>query len=129
KVLNDTVRYAGSILKYSISEEHHKKGYYVVELDAEGNVTTEKRWLTPVKDMRTVEATMEELLTHPVNEDYVFVRLLDETPILLSVYNVRSNYPNTMHVERKMYAGGIIIYSKHTGQNEIQHMSHFKLFK
>src|SRR5699024_9998931 len=129
KVLNDTVRYAGSILKYSISEEHHKKGYYVVELDAEGNVTTEKRLLTPVKDMRTVEATMEELLTHPVNEDYVFVRLLDETPILSPMEKVRSVYPNAMHVERKMYAGGKITSSENTGQKARQQMSHLELFK
>src|SRR5699024_11626361 len=82
RILSETERYSGSILKYSISEEHHHKGYYIVELDAQGNVTTEKRNLTPVRDMRTVEATMEEILTHPISEDYVFVRLLDETPIL-----------------------------------------------
>src|SRR5699024_1042829 len=98
--------------------------YYVVELDAEGNVTTEKRWLTPVKDMRTVEATMEELLTHPVNEDYVFVRLLDETPILSPMEKVRSIYPNAMHVERKMYAGGKITSKQNKGQKERLQISH-----
>ena len=76
-VLNETIRYAGSILKYSISEEHHKKGFYVVHLDGEGRVSVEKRLLKPKHDMRSVEAYMDDLLTHPVNEDYVFVTLLD----------------------------------------------------
>ena len=35
-VLNETIRYAGSPLKYSISEEHHQKGFFIVEMDGEG---------------------------------------------------------------------------------------------
>lgn len=101
-VLNETIQYAGSPLKYSISEEKHKKGYYIVELDAQGNMTLEKRLLKPIREMRTVEATMEELLKHPINEDYVFVRLLDVTPVLSPMEKVRSVYPNAMHVERNI---------------------------
>ncbi|MCZ8537868.1 exonuclease SbcCD subunit D [Paenisporosarcina quisquiliarum] len=101
-VLNETIRYAGSPLKYSISEEHHKKGFHIVEMDELGNVTVEKRLLTPNRDIRTVEGKMEDILQHKFNEDYVFVRLLDETPILFPMEKVRSVYPNAMHVERKV---------------------------
>lgn len=101
-VLNETIQYAGSPLKYSISEEHHKKGYYIVELDGQGKVSLEKRLLKPIRDMRTVEAKMEDLLKQPVNEDYVFVRLLDDTPVLSPMEKVRSVYPNAMHVERNL---------------------------
>lgn len=100
---NETIRYAGSILKYSISEEHHNKGFTIVELDEHGQVTIDKRSLQPKRDMWTVEATLEELLTHPVNEDYVFVHLTDETPILSPMEKVRSVYPNALHIERKNY--------------------------
>ena len=41
-----------------------------------------KRLLTPRRRMRTVEAKIDELLQHPVSEDYVFVKLLDENPVL-----------------------------------------------
>ncbi|MEH7111153.1 exonuclease SbcCD subunit D [Neobacillus niacini] len=99
-VLNETIQYSGSPLKYSISEEKHRKGFFVVEMDKAGKVTLEKRLLTPAHDMRTVEARMEDLLKQPTNEDYVFVRLLDETPILMPMEKVRSVYPNAMHVER-----------------------------
>ena len=103
-VLDEKIRYSGSILKYSISEENHKKGFLVVEMDGTGNVTVEKRLLSPRRDIRTVEATLDELLQQPVNEDYVFVRLLDETPVLSPMEKVRSVYPNAMHVERKFNA-------------------------
>lgn len=101
-VLNETIRYSGSLLKYSISEEHHNKGFYIVELDGDGNVALEKRLLKPIREMRTVEATMEELLQHPINEDYVFVRLLDDAPVLSPMEKVRSVYPNALHVERSI---------------------------
>lgn len=104
-VLNETIRYAGSPLKYSISEERHQKGFLIVDIDGEGKTTVEKQLLTPKRDMRTVEAFMEDLLRHEMNEDYVFVKLLDETPILYPMEKIRSVYPNAMHVERKLIRG------------------------
>src|SRR5699024_8690400 len=99
-----TIRYSGSILKYSISEEHHKKGFHVVDMDADGNVSIEKRMLIPKREIRTVKATIDEILTYPMNEDYVFVRLLDKTPVLSPMEKIRSVYPNAMHVGRENYA-------------------------
>ncbi len=64
--------------------------------------TVEKRELIPNRDMRTVEGTIEEIQKHPISEDYVFVKLLDETPVLFPMEKIRSVYPNAMHVERKM---------------------------
>lgn len=100
-VLNESIRYAGSPLKYSISEEKHVKGYSVVELDERGSVTVEKRELKPLRDMRRIEATLEELEKHPVNEDYVYVTLLSDHPVLFPMEKVRAVYPNAMHVERR----------------------------
>lgn len=100
-VLAEHIRYAGSLMKYSISEANHKKGFYIIEMDGEGACQIEKRLLTPKRDMRRVEAMMEDLLTHPINEDYVFVTLLDQTPMLSPMEKIRSVYPNVMHVERK----------------------------
>ncbi len=102
---DEKIRYAGSPLKYSISEENHRKGYLVVDIESDGSIAVEKRELIPRRDMRTVETTMEELLTHPISEDYVFVRLLDETPVLYPMEKIRSVYPNAMHVERKLLIG------------------------
>ncbi|HET7580309.1 MAG TPA: exonuclease SbcCD subunit D [Bacillales bacterium] len=98
------IRYAGSPMKYSISEEHHQKGYYTVDLDSEGKITVEKRQLSPRRDVRTVEGTIAEIEQHEINEDYVFVRLLDEAPVLAPMEKIRAVYPNAMHVEREVAA-------------------------
>lgn len=103
-VQHEKIRYAGSPLKYSISEESHKKGYFIVEMDDAGNTSVEKRLLTPRRDIRTVEANIDEILTYPINEDYVFVKLIDDAPVLSAMEKVRSVFPNAMHVERK-YTG------------------------
>ncbi|MFS0574784.1 exonuclease SbcCD subunit D [Sporosarcina sp. 179-K 3D1 HS] len=101
-VWNETIRYAGSPLKYSISEERHNKGFFIVEMDEDGQVNIEKRLLQARHDMRTVEGRLADLLTKPVNHDYVFVKLLDDTPVLFPMEQVRTVFPNAMHVERKL---------------------------
>ena len=119
----EKIRYAGSILKYSISEERHQKGYLVVELDEQGNVDIEKRLLEPRRDMRSIEGTIDEILAHPVCDDYVFVTLLDETPVLSPMEKIRTVYPNAMHVARKNYKLEIAatsIQDKKTQLNELE---------
>lgn len=101
---NQTVQYAGSPLKYSLSEQNHKKGYLVVEIDESGAVEVEKRWLQPKRDMYAVEGYIADILQHEICEDYVFVKLLDETVVLSAMEKIRSVYPNAMHVEREFPA-------------------------
>lgn len=114
-VLNERIRYAGSPLKYSISEENHVKGFLVVELDGDGGINVTKRELKPQRDMRRIEASIEEIERHPICEDYVYVTLLNDNPVLFPMEKVRAVYPNAMHVERRsavrlpgaLMAGGI----------------------
>ena len=128
-VLNETIRYAGSPMKYSISEEHHNKGFFIVELNGEGQVKIEKRDLFPKHDMRTVEGTMADILLQPVSEDYVFVKLLDETPVLFPMEKVRSIFPNAMHVERKiLMPTSIIKNEQRPEQGKQDDMTLFKSF-
>jgi exonuclease SbcD len=101
-VSNETIRYSGSPLKYSISEENHRKGFLIVDIDGSGTVSVDHRELKPLRDMRRVIAPLEELEQHAVNEDYVFVTLLNDNPVLFPMEKVRAVYPNALHVERKM---------------------------
>ncbi|HLR69852.1 MAG TPA: exonuclease SbcCD subunit D C-terminal domain-containing protein, partial [Pseudogracilibacillus sp.] len=71
-----------------------------VEMDEKGDTTIEKRKLTPRRDMRRVEATMDEILLMEKDDDYVFVTLLDDTPVLSPMEKIRSIFPNAMHVTR-----------------------------
>lgn len=127
-VHKENIRYAGSPLKYSISEEHHEKGFYIVTMDGEGNTEIEKRVLQPLRDLRTVEGYMEDILKLPSSDDYVFVHLLDETPVLSPMEKVRSVFPNAMHVERKSFS--IQHSSGNSGQVQARRkMSDLELFR
>ncbi|WP_416826091.1 exonuclease SbcCD subunit D [Ectobacillus polymachus] len=99
-VANEKIRYAGSPLCYSISEESHKKGFFIVTLDEEGNTKIEKRLLEPLRNMKTVVGSLRDILHHEISDDYVFVRLQDENPVLQPMEKIRTVYPNAMHVER-----------------------------
>lgn len=129
-VLNEKIRYAGSPLKYSISEEHHKKGFYIVDMDEEGKVVIEKRELYPMHDMRTVEGHMDEILTHPPSDDFVFVKLLDESPVLFPMEKVKSIFPNAMHIERKMVRSTAATLQQREGvtQEKPDEMTLFRYF-
>jgi DNA repair protein SbcD/Mre11 len=116
-----TIRYAGSPLKYSISEEYHRKGFLMVEMDGEGNIELEKKWLTPKRDIRTVEGSLKEILQQSINEDYVFVKLTDDTPVLSPMEKIRSVYPNAMHVERK------INFAKSDDSNQVKSVERTKM--
>ncbi|MGE7914804.1 exonuclease SbcCD subunit D [Lysinibacillus xylanilyticus] len=100
-VLNDTIRYAGSPLKYSLSEHLHEKGFLIVELDAQGDIAVTKRKLVPRRDLRVVEGLMDDLLKLPPSDDYVFVRLTDTTSVASPMERIRTVFPHAMHVERK----------------------------
>jgi exonuclease SbcD len=104
------IRYSGSILKYSFSEEHHRKSVTLVELDADGECTLKKLPLTPTKDMRIIEGYLDELLeagkTDAHADDYLMVRLLDTHAILDVMNKLRDVYPNVLHLERPALAAG-----------------------
>lgn len=101
---SDTVRYAGTLLKYSFSEVNHKKSVTIVELKEKGNVTVETCSLKPRHDMRKIRGSYEEI-TRKSNyegtdtQDYVQITLTDEEDIFDAVGKLRVIYPNLMKVE------------------------------
>jgi len=109
---NQSIRYSGSPLKYSLSEENHKKGCLIVELNSEGEVSVTKKDFHPKRDLRTVEGTIEEIRKHPMNDDYVFVKLTDEHMVVQPMEQIRTVYPNAMHVSRKRMNAESTIESK-----------------
>lgn len=76
------IRYCGTLLKYSVSEADHRKTLHVVELkEKERGVRIEKIDLEPIRDVRKVRGSLEEILSHAEEsqrEDYVSVTLTDE---------------------------------------------------
>jgi len=105
------IRYSGSLLKYSFSEQYQRKAVTLVELNGEGLQSTEQLPLRPLRDMRIVEGEMQALLEQgrvdPNNQDYLLVRLTDRQAILNAMSKLREVYPNVLHLEKPgMLASG-----------------------
>lgn len=98
------IRYSGSIMKYSFSEQHQKKGVTLVEVDQSGLVSQTHLPLTPLRDMRVIEGELQTILASgkvdPQNEDYLLVRLTDKHAILDPMGKLRAVYPNVLHLEK-----------------------------
>ncbi len=98
------IRYSGSPLKYSFSEERQRKSVTLVELNADGQASIEQIPLIPRHDMRTLEGSLDELLAagqnDPHRDDYLLVRLSDTHAILDVMNKLREVYPNVLHLER-----------------------------
>ena len=104
KVGASHIRYSGSLMKYSFNEVAHEKSVYLVEMDAAGDCTVETIPLTPRRDLRKIEGTLDEVLTGPKPgesaDDYLWVDLKEEGPVLDAMNKIRSVYPNTLHIQR-----------------------------
>ena len=96
RVLRDTLRYAGSPLKYSFSESAHRKSVTVVDLREKGDIQVRTVPLHPLHDVRQIEGTMEELLRLPYSEDYLWVTVHDELPPPDARVTLSVNFPNMM---------------------------------
>lgn len=100
------IRYSGSPLKYSFSEHKQKKGVTLVEL-AEKGATWEHLELTPKRDMRVLEGTLEEILQGGASDvhsdDFILARLTDTQDLLEPMGRLRKIYPNTLELEREHF--------------------------
>lgn len=98
------VRYSGSILKYSFSEQHQHKSVTLVELGTQTPIDIRLLPLTSMRDVRILEGELDTLLaqgkTDANREDYLMVRLLDKHAILDAMGKLRAVYPNVLHLER-----------------------------
>jgi len=96
KISRDTMRYAGSPLKYSFSEISHKKSLCIAELKEKGNISIRTIPLEFLHDVRDVRGTLAELMAMDYSEDYVRVTVTDELPPPDARVTVSTVFPNMM---------------------------------
>lgn len=105
RIGRDTVRYAGSPLKYSFSEEKHKKSVTLVEIKEKGQVEYRQLPLVPARDFKTLRGTFGEVMspgfTAPLSaEDYYRIILTDEQDVDQALARLRKYfYKNLMDLE------------------------------
>ena len=102
------IHYAGSLLKYSLSECAHGKSVSRIELDGDGTVSITPVPLQPLRDVRVVEGELAALLAagadDPQRDDYIHARLTDAGALLDPMAKLRQVYPNALAIERAVLA-------------------------
>lgn len=99
-----TVRYSGTPLKYSFSEEKHEKSVTVVDMYEKGNVSVRTVPLIPLRDMKTIKGSYMDIMSKQFykdikTDDYMRVILTDEEDIPDAAARIRIVYKNLMLME------------------------------
>lgn len=132
RVGRDTLRYAGSPLKYSASEIPYPKSVCLVDLRAKGEASVDLVPLAPLHDMRRIQGPLEELVSAEVvqdqeADDYLFVTLTDEVQQPDALSRLRQAYPNVMGIDFQN-AGTTAVGAAGLSLDEMRKMDPLDLF-
>lgn len=115
----ETIRYAGSPLKYSFSEARQHKSVTVVTLGEKGDVQVRTVALTPLRELREIRGSNDELTARSFYEhttyrsDYLHLILTDEQDVFDAMSRLRTIYPYLMTLDydnaRTRAAGGMSV--------------------
>jgi exonuclease SbcD len=99
--LADALRYSGSPLPYSFSEEHHRKGMWLVDLPVGGARATVELVPTPVtRRLARLRGTLADLLSDPALErhrsHYVQATLTDQHRAVDAMDRLRARFPHVL---------------------------------
>lgn len=102
KVGSETLRYCGTPMPYSLSEENQQKGILMVEMGAKGDVQTTVLPLHPVHQVRKLRATREALLSG-ASEDFVSICVIGAKAEDMAGLRelLRERYPNLLELRRE----------------------------
>lgn len=132
-IMPGKIRYCGTPLKYSFSEEKHIKSVTVLELGEKGNVHVETIPLRPLRELRTLRGRFSELISRQFYEDtsypsdYIRVILTDEEDVLEAMSRLRAIYTNIVRL--KYDNTRTRHYAELEVMNEVEKRSPLSLFK
>lgn len=119
RIGRETIRYAGSPLKYSFSEARQHKSVTVVTLGEKGDVQVRTVALTPLRELREIRGSYDELTARSFYEhttyrsDYLHLILTDEQDVFDAMSRLRTIYPYLMTLDydnaRTRAAGGMSV--------------------
>lgn len=100
----ETVRYAGTPLKYSFSEVNHKKSALIFDLKEKGNIEITKIPFKPIRDMKEIKGTYDQISARDFykdmnTQDYYHITLTDEEDVPEAIGKLRTIYPNIMRLD------------------------------
>lgn len=105
RIGRETMRYSGSLLKYSFSEVKQKKSVAVLDL-IDKDINVELKELKPLRDLRIIKGNIEDLICEGRDieegkEDYIQAILTDDGELMNPMEKLKSVYPNTMLISRE----------------------------
>ena len=102
KVGSELYRYCGTPLACSVSEAQQQKGIIMVEMGVKGEVKTTILPLEPLRQVKVVKGTLEEVLKESC-KDYVTVILTDKSDldVIDMQERIRLAFPNLLEIRRE----------------------------
>ena len=96
---SEKIRYSGTPLKYSFAEADDEKSVTVVTLNKKGDVEVKTRELQPLRNMKRLRGTFEELIgSTKREEDYVQITLTDEDDIPNAMSRLQAVFKNALEL-------------------------------
>ena len=96
------VAYSGTPLPYSFSEQHHTKAVRIVDLAADGSITTQVVPLGVGRALRTISGQLEQLLADPSLSDaedaWVSATLTDRQLPLQAMARLQQRFPHAVEL-------------------------------
>lgn len=98
----DHIRYCGTMLKYSFSEAAHHKSVTFVQLGNKGSLEITTRPLRPLRDMKEIRGTYEELMSREFYQGtdlpdcYLHITLTDEEDVHEALSRLGTVYEHIM---------------------------------
>lgn len=97
------IRYSGTPLKYSVSEEKHNKSITMATLKEKGSeITIETIPLLAYQDVRSMKGTLNDIISMATDEnrhDYVSITLTDEDEIYKPKDQLEEHYDHILEVK------------------------------
>ena len=133
KLLRETVRYAGSPLKYSFSEVHQRKSIPIIEFQEKGNIQVELVDLLPIRDMRVIKGPIEKLLDKEIInqgnvDDYISAIITDSDYVMDAIGKLRSVYKNVLKLEYQNERTMNVYSGKNCASGDVSKKSVLDLF-
>ncbi len=96
------VRYAGSPLKYSLSEANNEKSVPLITVNGKGRTEIELVPVRPLRNLRHLVGRMKDLLDKAnvsAPEDFIYATLTDEEIVSDAMGIFQQVYPNTVKID------------------------------
>ena len=130
KVKRESIRYSGSLLKYSKSEVNHHKQVVILDIDQDRDpvLKLETRDLIPDRDMRVLRGSFDDL-AQGQSDDYIFFELEDPAHIMDAMSRLRKKYPNAMGIDYVNLKGRQVGPARGQDAKDMRHLAIDDLFQ